>query len=278
MSEVSALQFLTYLRSGVDLMTLVKTDDGGAQEKVIKGGSKVLIEKIVEELKSNKVDLLLNTPIYKVSQDDQSVTVYSESSTFKGKNCVLALSPVLCGRLIYDPPLPVMKDELFQRYPMGKTLKIIVSYNRPYWRDNGYSGQLVTDDENYPIVATFDHSHGGYYNLIGFCAGKLAIKFRKLTKEERKKAVCKQYAEMFNIQEMNNPVGYFEIDWSEEVYTRGCYCGNMTPGTMSNYGTVLRDNFNRIYFSSTELSKSWCGYMEGAANSGIEVARKILDL
>lgn len=277
MSEISALQFLTYIRSGIDLMSLVNVEDG-AQQKVIKGGSKVLIEKIVEDLKANKVDLVLNTPIRKLSQDDQFVTVESDNSTFKGKYCVVALSPMLCGRLIYNPPLPAVKDELFQRYPMGKVIKIIVSYDRPYWREHGLSGQIVSDDENSPIVSSFDHSHDGYYNLIGFCSGKLAIKYRKLSKEERKKAVCKQYADMFNIEEMNNPIGYFELDWSEELYSRGCYCGNLTPGALINYGNVLKDNFKKIYFTSTELSESWCGYMEGAMNSGIEVAQKILNL
>lgn len=275
-SQISALQFLFYMRSGTSLTCLCATSDG-AQDEVIKGGSKSLIDKLVDDLTSQSVDMILETPINMISQTDSLVTVRGDNATFEGKYVVMAMSPNLCGRMKYSPPLPTTKDQLFQRFPNGNVIKTIVSYERCHWKEYGFSGQIVSDSDD-PIVTSFDHSHDGYYNIIGFCGGKNASKYRAMSQEDRKKAVCEQYARLFGIEEMKNPKAYFEKDWSADEYTRGCYGGIMMTGALFEYGKALHDNHERIYFGSTELSDIWNGYMDGAVRMGKKLAERILPL
>ena len=46
---------------------------------------------------------------------------------------------------MYDPPLPGVRDQLTQRLPNGSAMKAFFIYDEPFWRDDGFNGQLISD-------------------------------------------------------------------------------------------------------------------------------------
>ena len=73
-----------------------------------------------------------------------------------------------------------------------------------------------------------------------------------------------------------SPVDFIEVDWAAEEWTRGCYAAIFTPGTWTQYGPALREPVGRLHWAGTETATEWCGYMDGAAQSGERVAAEIL--
>ena len=59
------------------------------------------------------------------------------------KAVIVAIPTPLAGRIIYDPPLPFMRDQLTQRMPLGVYIKTEAIYDRPFWRDDGLTGQAA---------------------------------------------------------------------------------------------------------------------------------------
>ena len=72
------------------------------------------------------------------------------------------------------------------------------------------------------------------------------------------------------------PRRLIEHNWSNDVWTRGCYVGFMPPGVWSDYGSALRAPVGRIHWAGTETSDFWVGYMDGAVRSGERAAAEVL--
>jgi monoamine oxidase len=72
------------------------------------------------------------------------------------------------------------------------------------------------------------------------------------------------------------PDAYYELDWSAEPFTRGCFGAHFPPGVWTQYGPALSEPIGRLHFAGTETSTVWNGYMDGAVRSGERAAAEVL--
>ena len=84
---------------------------------------------------------------------------------------IVAIPPTLAGRIVYEPALPALRDQLTQHMPQGTLMKFEAVYDTPFWRDKGLNGQVVS--ENGPVKVTFDTSppDGSPGIMMGFIGG-----------------------------------------------------------------------------------------------------------
>jgi monoamine oxidase len=189
---------------------------------------------------------------------------------------------VLAGRIHYQPALPSARDQLTQRYPQGTLTKVAAVYDRPFWRDAGLTGQIL--DTGAPVSASFDDSppDGSPGVLFGFVGGDNARSFNAMSPSARRDAVLNQYSRWLASQSAAlgaaalKAKDYFDTNWSEEVWTRGCPVGIPSLGTLVAYGPHLRAPVGRIHWAGTETSDYWNGYMDGAVRSGERAAAEVL--
>lgn len=270
-SELSFLFFLFYLHSGGGLLKLTSIA-GGAQETRLKEGFQTISLRLAEELGDR---VTLSSPVEAVVQDDEEVRVHTADTEVAGAAAVIAIPPALAGRIRYAPALPSARDQLVQRMPMGSVIKCIAFYERPFWREEGWSGEVVRDRG--PIRIVFDDSPGDGNSgaLLGFVAGDEARTWGPKSSEERRAMALEVFAEVFG-ERARSPIGYVDKAWTEEEYSRGCYTGIMGPGVLTRYGAALRAPCGRIHWAGTETAERWAGYMDGAVESGERVAREVL--
>jgi monoamine oxidase len=96
-----------------------------------------------------------------------------------------------------------------------------------------------------------------------------------MTPAARQAAVLAQYASVFGAP-ASKPTGFFETSWSGERWTRGCPVGILGPGTLTAYGSWIRQVVGHIHWAGTETSTYWNGYMDGAVRSGERAAAEVL--
>ena len=72
------------------------------------------------------------------------------------------------------------------------------------------------------------------------------------------------------------PHAYVDMDWSSELWTRGCYEGYFPPGVLLDYGVDVRRPVRNVHWAGTETSPIWNGYMDGAVRSGERAAAEVL--
>ncbi|HET9154806.1 MAG TPA: flavin monoamine oxidase family protein [Solirubrobacterales bacterium] len=244
----------------------------GAQEERFVGGSQLISLRVAAELGSSVV---LNSRVRQISQDATGVKVLLDEGGMSAKQVIVAVPPALTARIDYEPLLPVLRDQLTQRAPMGSYAKIDVVYETPFWRELGLTGQAVS--LNGPVRVTFDSTpeEGSPGVLLGFIGGSDARTWYGLSAEQRRQAVLDNFADYFG-EEARNPLQYVENAWAEERFSRGDPVAGLGPGTLLDFGAALRAPVGRIHWAGTETSDYWVGYMDGAVRSGERAAAEVL--
>ena len=275
-ADVSLLHVLFYTHSGGGFNTLVGTD-GGAQQDRFHGGSQRIAELLASELGAGRVHL--DSAVTRIEHAEDAVTIHidrgaAEATSVHAKRVIVAIPPTLAGRISYDPPLPGRRDQLTQRMPQGTVIKTMAVYDRPFWREDGLSGQAVS--ETGPARVVFDNSppDGEPGVLLGFLEGRLARQWGSREPAARREAVLEGHARLFGKRALS-PENFIERVWSEEEWTRGCYGCLMTTGGWTEYGSALREPIGVIHWAGAETSTVWNGYMEGAVRSGERAANQV---
>jgi monoamine oxidase len=175
----------------------------------------------------------------------------------------------------YEPALPVHRAQLTQRMPQGSAIECEAVYDRPFWRDDGLTGQATSDDT--PVRITYDNSppSGRPGVLLGFIEGEAARRWGSRPLHQRRAAVLRNCATYLGAR-ARHPRRYIEMSWGAERWTRGCYVGFIPPGVLLDYGPAIRDRIGRIHWAGAETATIWNGYMDGAVRAGERAAQEVL--
>ncbi|MGI9183816.1 MAG: flavin monoamine oxidase family protein [Solirubrobacteraceae bacterium] len=275
--DLSLLFGLFYVASATnettapDINRLFNTPNG-AQDSRFVGGSQLIALTMAAQLGSR---VLVNQPVRLIEQSGTDVTAVTDSFTVRGKHVIVTGPPSITALIRYEPALPTMRAQLTQRYPQGSVIKVEAVYDRPFWRDQGLTGQAVSLTG--PVKITFDNSppDGSPGVLLGFIEGQAARQYGQMSASARQAAVIDNFVTYFGAQ-ARNPSQIVEMNWSDEPWTRGCYVGYTAPGVLLDYGPAIRAAVGRIHWAGAETSDYWNGYMDGAVRSGERAAREVL--
>jgi monoamine oxidase len=270
-ADVSLLHVLFYIHSAGSLDLLLDTE-GGAQQDRFVTGAQTLAAQIAAELDER---LVLGAPVRRIEHGPEGVTVGADGVTARAQRAIVAVPPVLAGRIAYDPPLPGYRDQLTQRFPMGSVVKCMSIYDEPFWRSEGLSGSAVSGPG--PVTIIFDNSppDGSPGIIVGFLEGHWARELGRDRPDDRRRAVLENLARIFGPRAAR-PDRYLERNWADEEWSRGCYVGYTPPGVLTAYGPALREPIGPIHWAGTETATVWNGYMDGAVQSGERAAREAL--
>jgi monoamine oxidase len=277
--DVSLLYSLFYMRAAGDEQNVGTFDRlintaGGAQESRFVGGSQLLSLKLADQI-GHAVQVVLSSAVRRIEQGSSGATVISDRLTATAGQVIVAIPPTLASRIDYDPPLGEQRDQLTQRLPQGSVIKCHAVYDKPFWRDAGLAG--YANGDQLPVRLTFDNSppDGTPGILLGFIEGGAAREWAGRSAADRRAAVLNNFATYFG-EQARNPRDYFEMDWSAEPWTRGCYVGFAGTGVLTAYGPSLREPSGRIHWAGAESSTFWAGYMDGAIRSGERAAAEVV--
>ena len=271
--DVSLLHVLFYIHSAGGLSRLFDTE-GGAQQDRFVGGSQLVALRLAAGLGEER--LVLSAPARRIEHGHDGVTVHADGVVARGRRAIVAIAPTLAGRIAYGPPLPGYRDQLTQRMPLGTVAKCMALYEEPFWRDEGLSGQGLSDTG--PVKLTFDNSppDGSPGVLLGFLEGRQARELGRLPADVRRAAVVDCFARLYGPRAAR-PVDYVERLWAEEEWSRGCYGCHLPTGAWTAYGPALREPIGPLHWAGAEYATVWNGYMDGAIRSGEHSAREALD-
>lgn len=264
----SLLHALFYIRSGLGTDSLLGTE-GGAQETRVKGGMQRLAEAMAEGLVVRK-----SCPARRVEWGDD-VVVHADGVVVRARRAVVALPPPLANEVEFVPALPRSRAALHEGMPMGAAGKCVAVYDTPFWRDDGLSGMVVSDEG--PCHVTFDSSpaDGRPGVLLGFVEGDGARALGRLGEADRRAKVLACFAKYFGARALA-PRQYAEKLWEHDAWARGCYGAFCPPGLLTQHGAALRAPTGPLHWAGTETATVWSGYIDGALQSGERAAREIL--
>lgn len=263
--EVSLLQGLRYAKAAGGLMPLVEVE-GGAQQDRFHLGAQELSVRLASTL-----DVRTSTPVRRVRCEADRVVVEDVEARY----AVLALPLPLVADIDWEPGLPPGRVALSRRSAMGATTKCFAFYERAFWRDDGLSGEGISDQEPMCFCIDASQADGSHPALLGFLVGGAARRWGGVDSQTRRRAVLDGMARLFG-DEARKPVAYIEKDWVHAPFSGGCPVALMSPGTWTSYGSALTEPVGRVHWAGTETATEWTGYMEGALQSAERAAAEIL--
>ena len=272
-AEVSFLHLLFTIQTCGVTSELFAESEGGAQTRRFVGGTSEIPRRLAALLTDHVV---LDVPVQLIEHTADSVTVHCRSGLVaRGRRVVVAISPTLAGRIMYDPPLPGVRDQLTQRLPNGSTMKAFFVYDEPFWRNDGFNGQLISDIgparmSNDTCIPGDDHGV-----ILLFLEGDQARTYGRIPEAQRREGLTAELVRHFG-SAAANPEFYVDGEWAERQWTRGCYNANHGPHVWTTYGPALAAPIGVIHWASTDTATYWSAYMEGAVDAGERAAQAVI--
>lgn len=268
-AQVSLLDLLAAISGvGGDINTLI----GSAQSIRFVGGPQQLSIKLAHALGAR---VRLSHPVLAIDQGRQGVSLHTASDRFHARRAVITIPKPLITRIAYTPALPAAHDQILQRQPMGSVLKVNAIYARPFWRDAGLSGAATSDTG--PIRVTYDNSppDGRPGVLVGFMEGDDSRRFYGASSSMRRVAALRSLARYFGPRALH-PIGYVDMAWAQEPFTRGAYGSFNPPGVLTSLHDASSQPVGALHFAGADTAPLWPGYMDGAIRSGERAADEVL--
>lgn len=157
---------------------------------------------------------------------------------------------------------------------MGNVFKVLLVYEKPFWREGGHSGFAVSKVG--PIRFFFESSgEEGKACLGGLVSGAHSRELSSMDPRERREKIVQQVERIYGKEKM---LAYFEKDWNNDKYCIGGYNCIHKPGVLSQCGHLLAKPIGRVFLAGTEHASHAAGYMEGAILSGEKAANDLLSL
>ncbi|MGB1277308.1 MAG: flavin monoamine oxidase family protein, partial [Nannocystaceae bacterium] len=217
----------------------------------------------------------IDAPANRVTYKPTEVRVDTRKHSYTARTCILAIPPALASALSFDPVLPPNRAQLLQRMPQGSLIKCILTYREAWWRADNQSGELVSTDG--PLCFVCDNSDPALKTpaLVAFLGGDAARAHGEMSAADRRQLVESELVRCFGPKAAQT-TGYLEKNWAADPWARGCPVGVMGPGNFVRFGPALRKPVGNLFWAGTETASEWCGYMEGALQSGERAASEAL--
>ena len=300
LGDISFLFFLYYCASAGSYASLVDVTGGsGAAEGTrFTYGTRSLVDALADAVGRHHIKT--GVAVATIAQDESGVDVtMADGTTWRGARVIVAMSPIVSRKIEYQPPLQALPGGpervlLCDNMPMGHTIKGFVLYKWPFWRAKGLMGYALSTAENAqdaPLDWAMDnsweptdwdlekpapaHRHG----MMTFIVGKAADYWGQQPQEVRAEAVIKHlevfYGSMARTELIDDAPYYVDMDWSKTA-SLGCPTGVLGPGIFTKAGPALKRSIGRIHWAGSESADQWCGYMNGAIQSGVRAASEVL--
>ena len=229
----------------------------------LKGGLGRLTQTLAEQLRPDTVRLGAKVTALRQTGGTVIATL-SENETITARQVVLALPPRIAAEISFVPALPAPALNAMEGVAtwMAGQAKAVAVYDRPFWRNEGLSGDAIS--RHGPMVEIHDASpaSGGPYALFGFIGVPPGA--RQDTTGLRA-ALLAQLERLFG-PSAAQPVALHVKDWAFDGNTStkadrtpdDAHPRYGLPGAMKNLWN------NNLALSGTETAAMFGGYLEGA--------------
>eukprot|EP00435_Cladocopium_sp_Y103_P057784 s419_g20.t1 len=224
-------------------------------------------------LRTGKVDF--KQLVTSAASHQDSVELHCNDAKFRCSRCVFAMPPVRLGDIHFTPQLPASRTALHGSNFIGCIIKSVFRYERPFWRLQGFSGEVVAEaTDEAPCFNCYDHCLGDRYFLVCFMNGAPAQTWSQRSQEERRAVLLQQLTKWFG-PEAKEALEYIEKDWAADEFTKGCPVGCYPPNTLAPHMQALRTPCGVFHWAGTEAAERCQGFMEGAVDAAKRAVKEV---
>ncbi len=236
-----------------------------------RGGNQRLATELTATMLGHRVSY--NSTVTKVNLKGLSGTVNTkEGRSINAQQVVLAVPPSVWDGITFDVPLPGPTMQ------MGLAIKKLSAVKERYWVKAGRSGESLSDQAPGMTWDATAGLEGDTACLTAFAGGPTAEKAIAEWSTKRE-TMWREELEKIQPGYAENVTASRELMWPLERLTRAGY-SFPAPGQVTTVAKAIRENFGhaRLTVCGEHASTKFPGYMEGALESGLRAAQRILEV
>lgn len=238
----------------------------------IEGGMMALVTALASQIAPAR--LKLDAPVVEI---DQAGTVtFANGDTITAGQIVLAVPPRVIATIKITPDFDAAVRQSLINIPtwMGGQAKFVATYARPFWRDEGLSGDAMS--RHGPMVeihdaSAMDGSPGALFGFIGVPAAQ-----RDGQSDALRAASIAQLGRLFGPEALK-PQKTELRDWAYAPQTASAL-DHQALGGHPRYGlpSALRNLWQgKLIMGSTEIASQFGGFLEGALTAAEDVVMRL---
>lgn len=279
-SDLSALYFLNYCKSGGGLLNMRSDRKGGGQHLRIRQGTQAVSIKLAETLPAGTVRL--NSPVKDVTQDGPNAVevVTATGAVVRASKVITTVPSPVLKTINFSPKLHPVKQAWSESATYGYYTKAMMVFKTPFWIPKGFCG--LTNSFTGPAGVIRDSSSPAddKHVLTCFMGGPPGAEWAALSTPDREEALLQQIGKLFNVEDTvrKDFIELVTYEWIHDEWSgNGCPCTSLAPGVLDTLGpNSLREPIGNLHFAGTETAGEWKGYMEGAVRSGERAAAEVV--
>ena len=216
---------------------------------------------------------------FQIEQYKNYAHVYTNKHKYKGKRIIIAMSPILCNKINFIPALPYDKLVVMQNMPMGSVVKIVITYKTQFWIQNGLSGCGNNSASNKGFIHTYYNSSNPNKStgiITIFITSLKVLKWNKLPREDKQHIILHELSTYLGSESIN-PETFNYSTQELNQFSQGGYGAVMNFNILTHFIHNFETPYHHIYWTSSDISTKWTGYMEGAILSAKKTATKVVN-
>lgn len=232
------------------------------------GGNQQLPEEMSDEIGSQC--FILNQAVTAVKADDKRVRVtLADGRQLEADDVVVTVPISTWQKIEFDPPLPA--DFTPQ---MGLNAKYLAAVKTRFWETDNRSPRSLTDG---PISVTWEatsnYPEDGGVCLTLYSGGPATRKAIDWTVDECETNYLAALEQVYPEVRAQFVAGRFTA-WHTDPFALGSY-SFPAPGEVTSIGPRLLEGLGRVHFAGEHCCYAFIGYMEGALQSGVRLAKRL---
>lgn len=238
----------------------------------IVGGMGALVEGLMDQIKIVKLQLKWHLVGVDHTSDDVLTVYFSTPEGEQEIQCrqlVLAMPPRLAAEVVFTPQLDNEQLQTFKQTStwMAAQAKFLAVYDKPFWRELGLSGDLVSYTgpiQELHDASPEDSSQGALTGFIGWPAN-----MREAQQQYLLSRIQAQLVKVFG-HRAEQAIALHVEDWAKQLATTTNEMDLSGPNYHPIYNIPRRQLMaanERIVFIGAETANEYGGLIEGALSS-----------
>ncbi|KAI8659065.1 Amine oxidase [Fusarium sp. Ph1] len=279
-SDISALFFLSYCKSGGGLLQIRSDRKGGAQYLRVRQGMQLMANGLADALPQGVVRL--PSPVTHVTQTNNGngVNVASHDTIIEARKVITTVPSPILKTIHFSPELPPSKQAWANSSTYGYYTKAMMVFREPFWAHKGFCGLAHSFSGPASVIRDSSSLPDKKYILTCIMSSEQGRVWAALPTKDREQALIQQIGKLYGseTEASRDFVEMVTYEWTLDEYSGwGCPCASLTPGVLDTLGgNALREPCGNLHFAGTETASEWKGYMEGAIQSGERAAAEVL--
>lgn len=220
-------------------------------------------------------DLILNAAVTGIERHTEWVSVSAGTRTYRARNLVVAVPPQLYEQLGLFQVLPAEHRSVLSNYRRGEVIKTILVFERPWWRDRGLSGDILSPGGAFNAALDGSPADGDLGILVLFATAKAARRLSETRGEADRIAQAINWLKSLSGWPVPLPIAARSIDWNADAWSLGGYASRRPIGGWSAAPDLYASS-HRLHFAGSETATEWRSFMEGALQSAERAADAVL--